>query len=530
MSTLIIARCLKSQKRAQIELLRENKYKNLFSEIEDVVFISTPEGKFLEINAAGIKLFGYSSLDELLALDIAKDLYFDPNDRVNYQEVMKVRGHIKNYEVSFKRKDGKKVIVLETATVIRNEKGQVIAYQGILHDITERRQLENQLNQAQKLESVGLLAGGVAHDFNNILTTIRGYADLMHMDMTESDRNYNSVKYIIDGSRRAEELIRNLLAFSRRQMIEPKIINLNDVINELHSMLKRLITEDISLELYLGDSLNNIKADPTQIQQVLVNLIVNANHAIKMEKNKSKKRNIKIITDETKLSEQIKEQASHGSNGSFILMAVEDSGIGISEPDKEKIFEPFYSTKKEGEGSGLGLSTVYGIVKQNNGVIHLESELNVGTTFEIYWPVCLEDSDENAKMETEIQFNKTGETVLLVEDDSEVRSWIAGALNKLGYKVFEAEDGERALDMVVNDNLIDDIDLLISDIVMPSMNGEELADNIKEMKPSIRIILCSGYAQSRVYEGDKLLQNKYSFLPKPFTIKKLEKTIRTVLQ
>ena len=295
-------------------------------------------------------------------------------------------------------------------------------------------------------------------------------------------------------------------------------------------MLKRLITEEIKLDLSLANDLSNIKADPTQIQQILVNLIVNANHAIKMETNKSKERNIKIITDQTELPEQIKDHSTNSTNGKFILMAVEDSGIGIGDAEKEKIFEPFYSTKKEGEGSGLGLSTVYGIVKQNNGMIHLESEPGVGSIFEIYWPICLEEEEEIRTIESEIKFKNNGETILLVEDDSEVRNFVSGALKTLGYNVFEAEDGERALDMVVNDNLIDKIDLLISDIVMPAMSGEELADNIKAIKPSIKIILCSGYSQTKVYEGGKPVKNKYCFLAKPFSIKKLEKTIRMVLQ
>jgi PAS domain S-box-containing protein len=517
-------------KQVQSELLRERKYKNLFSEIEDVVFISTPGGKFLEINTAGVKLFGYESVQELLQIDIGRDLYFDSQDRANYKETMKIRGHIKNYELKLKRRDGKKITVLETATVIRNENGEIIAYQGILHDITERRQLEQQLSRSQKLESIGLLAGGIAHDFNNILTTIRGYADLILLDKHVSTLHQMQLRNIIDSSKRAEELIRNLLAFSSRQMIEPKIINLNQAIKELHSMISRLIKEDIQFELNLRENLHNIKADPAQIQQILINLVVNANHAIKMEKNKSKRRWIKITTDEKELNGEFAEGRLEGDKGKFVLVAVEDSGIGIDETMKEKIFEPFYTTKKDGEGTGLGLSTVYGIVKQNKGIIRVESEPGIGTIFEIYWPVSSEQQIENTVVETKIQFKQNGETILLVEDDPLVRGWISGALKSLGYNVIEAEDGERALDMVVSENLIDKIDLLVSDVVMPVMSGEELADNIKKIKPSIKIILCSGYTQSRVFEGDKSHQNKYAFLSKPFSIKTLEKTIRAVLQ
>ncbi len=352
----------------------------------------------------------------------------------------------------------------------------------------------------------------------------------MLMDVKESDPHYEQINHIIKGSQRAEELIRNLLAFSRRQMIEPKTIDINQVINELYSMLARLITEDIKLDLSLGKNLKYIKADPTQIKQILVNLVVNANHAIKLDKRKSKKRSIKIITDETELNGQLREIPPENQRGMHILMAVEDTGIGIEDAIREKIFEPFYTTKKDGEGTGLGLSTVYGIVKQNNGFIHLESEPGIGSVFEIYWPVTTDERPDDKIIETKIQFRHTNETILLVEDDAAVRTWISGALKALGYKVIVAEDGERALDMVVNDDLLDSIDLLISDVVMPSVSGEELADNIKSLKPSIKIILCSGYAQTRVFHGEKSTQNKYCFLSKPFTIKELEKTIRSVLQ
>ena len=312
MCAQIITQSFLRRKQAQSELLRERKYKNLFSEIEDVVFISTPEGKFLEINTAGVKLFGYESVQELLQINIGRDLYIHTQDRVNYKETMKIRGHIKNYELKLKSKDGKKITVLETATVVRDEHGEIIAYQGILHDITERRKLEQQLTRSQKLESIGLLAGGMAHDFNNILTTIRGYADLILMDLDEASLHHMEIRNIIDSSKRAEGLIRNLLAFSRRQMIEPKIININQAINELYAMLSRMIKEDIKFELHLGKNLPNIKADPAQIQQILINLIVNANHAIMIDKDRSKKKWIKITTDHRKIDVESDEDHPEG--------------------------------------------------------------------------------------------------------------------------------------------------------------------------------------------------------------------------
>jgi CheY-like chemotaxis protein len=249
-----------------------------------------------------------------------------------------------------------------------------------------------------------------------------------------------------------------------------------------------------------------------------------------VEKNKSKKRIIKIVTAERTFNEELPEQQATGYEGKYILITVEDSGIGMDEKTKQKIFEPFYSTKKEEAGTGLGLSTVYGIVQQNNGVINVESESGIGSIFEIYWPVTAEHKKEDAKIETEIQFKSTGETILLVEDDSHVRKFVCNALKSLGYNIHVAENGERALNMVINDNLSDKIDLVITDVVMPVMSGEELAQNINQINPSIKVILCSGYTDSRIEVGEKSHNNRYHFLSKPFTIKKLEKTIRTVLQ
>jgi two-component system cell cycle sensor histidine kinase/response regulator CckA len=525
----IFAEALGRKRKAQSEVLLEQKFKNLFSRIEDVVFTSTPEGKFLEINSAGAKLFGYASVEEILKINIEQDLYLKPDGRKEFQKAINIRGHLKNFELVLKHKNGKSIIVLETATEIRNEQGEIVAYQGILHDITETRQLEQQLGQAQKLESIGLLAGGVAHDFNNILTTINGYAELMKMDLDPSNRHHKNINNIISSGKRAEKLIRNLLAFSRKQMIEPKIIDINKVIRELHGMLARLITEDIRFELRLGNDLSNVKADPIQIQQILANLVVNAGHAIKERKNKAKKGIIRIITEETILTEEFTNHHPGSREGKYVQITVEDTGSGMTEKTKQKIFEPFYSTKKESIGTGLGLSTVYGIVKQNNCYVNVESELGIGTFFEIYWPVSDKQRSADTLIESKVQFKPSGETIFLVEDDYNVRELIANALKSFGYKVFEAENGERALDQIISNNLINKIDLLISDIVMPEMGGDELAGNIKQLNPRIKILLCSGHSDSRSSVSDKYNRDGYHFLSKPFTLEKLEKTITKIL-
>ncbi len=503
--------------------------RSLFSEIEDVIFISTPDDRFLEINPAGAKLLGYSSVEELMKLNIGQELYVNPNDRKEYKRIMKIKGHVKDYELTLKDKNGKNILVLETATVVRDKYGNITAYQGILRDITYKRQLEQQLFQAKKMESVGLLAGGIAHDFNNILTTISGYAELIQMDMDKSHQNYNDIDNIIKGVKRAENLIRQLLAFSRKQMIEPEVIDINELITELYAMLKRLISEDIQFKLKLKDALSYIKADPIQIQQILVNLIVNANHAIKIQKDKHKGKRINVITDEIILTRESTTQYPGSREGKYVNIEVQDSGIGMGDETKHNIFEPFFSTKNEGEGTGLGLATVYGIVKQNNGYIYVNSQPDMGTTFKIFWPVTDEQKTTESTLESKIEFQPHTETILFVEDDISVRELFCNALKSFGYDVIEAENGRHALEIVQNGSLDKKIDLVISDVVMPEIGGEELAGHLKERNPEIKILLCSGFTDSRISTDELSRKKGYFFLPKPYTIQKLEKTIRSVL-
>ena len=507
----------------------EEKYGHLFTEIEDIVFISTPEGKFIDINPAGAKMFGYSSVKEVKDLNIAETFYKDPKDREKYKKVMQTKGRVKDYDLVIKNRDGEDLFVSETSTAVKDENGVIIAYQGIMRDVTYQRQLEQRLFQAKKMESIGMLAGGVAHDFNNILTTIRGYADLIMMNLNKTDPLFKDVDSIIKGVKRAEDLIRQLLAFSRRQMIEPKIIDINKVISDLHTMLDRLISDDIAFDLKLRDGLAYIKADPVQIQQILVNLVANSNHAIKKQTDKAVGKKIRISTNYVELTSEIKAQYPGAHEGAYIEIEISDTGVGMSEDTKQNIFEPFFSTKKEGEGTGLGLATVYGIVKQNKGFIYIDTNKGEGSTFKIFWPVAEVQKRDETRMDTQLQFEKRSETILFVEDDKDVRTLACQALTTFGYKVIEASNGKEALDRVNKDHLIDKIDLVISDIVMPEMNGEELADHLRELKSDVKILLCSGFTDSRVaMRGTESGKANY-FLPKPYTIKNLEKTIRTIL-
>ncbi len=506
----------------------EQRFRTLFSAIEDVVFISTPEGRFIEINPAGAKLFGYPSVHALYQIDIGKDLYMNIADRQTYLEMIHSKGQIKDYEIAMKRLNGEKIIVQETSTVVRDRNGHITAFQGIIRDVTYKRQLEEQLLQAQKMESIGMLAGGIAHDFNNILTTVHGYAELMQMQMDPSDKFYNNVNSIIKGVKRSEDLIRQLLAFSRRQMIEPKVIELKKEITDLHSMLRRLISEDIRFDLELGDKPLHIKADRIQLQQILVNLVVNANHAIKKTKS-DRSHTIKIIIQELQLTEDTLTRYPGSKEGKFIVIAVNDSGVGMDEQTRRKIFEPFFSTKGEGEGTGLGLATVYGIVKQNNGNIYVESAPGKGTTFKIFWPPSQDSQVTATKIETDVKFKQRSETILFVEDDINVRNLACNGLRAFGYEVFEAANGLDAIEVINRHNLRDRMDVLITDIVMPEMGGEDLAQFVYKLNPEIKILLCSGFSDSRITLDNTSQGNNHAFLAKPYTLKNLEKKIRSLV-
>lgn len=507
----------------------EEKLRMLFTQIKDGMFITTPGGKFLDINPAGVEMFGYSSEAEVLALDLERDLYDDPKEREKFKNILDKKGHVEDFELKLKRKDGDKITVLITATAVRDKRGKVEAYEGIIRNVTERRSLEEQLFQAQKMESIGLLAGGIAHDFNNILTAINGNAELILMKLDPANPLHKHMVSILKGGKRAEDLIRHLLAFSRKQMIKLKVVDINEVINDLYKMLKRLVSEDIHLELKLKDDLKPIKSDDTQLQQILVNLVVNAGHAIKDVKDKNRQKSITIITEEVNISENNKTEHPAELEGEYVIISVVDTGAGMDEETKQKIFDPFFTTKKEGAGTGLGLSTVYGIIKQNLGDIVVESEVGVGTIFKIYWPATETIKQQTTIKESKILFNQHSDKIFIVEDDPDVRTLAAEALKSFGYEVIEAENGVQALQKIQDENLTDKIDLLISDMVMPEMGGEELAEQVREINPKIKILLCSGYTQSRIFFNAQLGDNPYFFITKPYSIQNLQKKIRKIL-
>jgi PAS domain S-box-containing protein len=525
----IFVSVLEQKKSIWLSRKSEDKLGALIERTDDVVFITTPKGKIQEINPAGARLLGYSSVSALLQDKSAQDFYANPEDRKKLQKVLEEKGQVTAYEIMLKRKDGKRITVLETAKAVRDEKGEIIAYEGIMRDVTEQRQLERQLFQAQKMESIGLLAGGIAHDFNNIVTAINGYADMVLMSMNSSHEHYNNIVNILKGGKRAEKLTRQLLAFSRKQIIKPKVTNVNTLITELTKMLNRLIGEDIIFETNLNPDISNIKVDHGQMQQILVNLVVNARDAINEVGINNVERRIVIETNEIVLDEKFVSVHPGSHIGKHVTIAIKDTGIGINEEIKSKVFEPFFTTKEEGRSSGLGLSTVYGIVKQNDGSIYPESTPGKGTTFTIYWPIAGDEKVTEVKEDSSAVAAKRKATVLVVEDDENVRELACSFLTSLGYDVLEAEDGLKAMEIINANDKLSQIDVLLTDIVMPGMRGDELADRIKKKRPEIEIILTSGYTDSDIIQSG-IMNEHYNFLPKPYTIKQMAKKVEKALE
>ncbi|MFZ5515031.1 MAG: response regulator [Candidatus Zhuqueibacterota bacterium] len=425
-----------------------------------------------------------------------------------------------------KRKDG--VLFFEDAVIfpIKNQQGVIINYAAVKRDITSEKLLEEQLLQSQKLEAIGQLAGGIAHDFNNILTAIMGYSEVALMNLNSNDQVYWDVKAIIKAGQKASNLTRQLLTFSRKQIIQPKIIDINRLITDLEKLLYRLISEDIKLKMALSDKIGRIHADPGQIEQVLINLVVNARDAVNHPSIAVTRRNITIETRDVMVDDASLLTHTDMAPGRYLLLSVSDTGIGMIDEIKRKIFEPFFTTKKISQGTGLGLSTVYGIVKQNNATILVDSQVDRGSTFTIYWP-CAESAEPLYDTpEEETPLVGGNERILFVEDDDRVRAFSVKALKSLGYEVIPARDGADALRIVRRKKIT--FDLLITDVVMPEMGGIELAEKLSADRDGFKVLFTSGYLD-RDYTDHDILKEEINFIQKPYRIHSMAKKIREVL-
>ncbi len=429
-------------------------------------------------------------------------------------------------EVASTRKGGELYWEWVSVSSIRSEQGEIARYLVVQEDITHRKELQEQLTQAQKMESIGTLAGGIAHDFNNLLTVINGHAEMCLLCLPRDSEAYGDVAAIQQAGRRAADLTRQLLAFSRKQMYEAKTVDLNQVIGGLDMLLSRLIGEDITIETRLRHEVPPIKADPGQLEQILMNLIVNARDAINEHNGLVAEKQIYIETDRVHVDESRAHEIAELEPGAYVLLMVSDNGAGMSDETQRKIFEPFFTTKGRDKGTGLGLSTVYGIVRQNGGGVEVESEPGMGTTFRIYWPSTLEDNEEDLPAAAKPDTPVGEELVLLVEDDRAVRRFAARALQELGYSVHEADSGGAALDLVSEKGL--QVQLLVTDLVMPGMNGTELASKITEMFPSTRVLFTSGYTEDAIVSSGAVAEG-VNFLAKPYALPDLARKVREAL-
>jgi two-component system cell cycle sensor histidine kinase/response regulator CckA len=522
-AVLVVARDITQQKKAE-EALRqaEQKYRSMVEDAIVGIFQSSPEGRYLSVNPAMARMLGYDSPDELIAsiTDIGRQVYVDPRRRKEFGNLLEKQGVVRNFECQVYRKDGSQMWFSANARAILKD-GVVVSYEGMNEDITERKLLEGQLLQAQKMEAVGLLAGGVAHDFNNTLGVITGYGDLLQESLPEDDPARRYAEEIRKAAHRAATLTRQLLAFSRKQVIQPVVLDLNSVILDMDKMLRRLIGENIEIMIARDPSPARVKADPGQIEQILMNLAVNARDAMPQGGK------IFINTADVQVDESYVRRHRYFKPGRYVTLTFSDTGHGMDQETRARIFEPFFTTKEIGKGTGLGLSTVYGIVKQNEGYIRVYSEPGKGCTFKIFLPQV----EENIQIPIaaplpDTPARATG-TILVVEDEPALRTLVRNCLESHGYTVLEAGDGNAA--MLAADQHPSPIHLLLTDVIMPGMSGHELANQLLARRPEVKVVYMSGYAGDLIAQYG-VLDPATVLLEKPFSLQALLSKVHQALQ
>jgi len=510
------------------------------------IIITDLEGKIEYVNPAFEEITGYRFTE----VKGKKPAFLQSGQHSDsfYQELWQKISTGQNWEGVFtnRKKDGSLYYERSIIFPVKDQAGNIINFAAAKQDITKERELEHQLRQTQKMDSIGLLAGGIAHDFNNQLTIINGYTELAFQNIDPDNPLYNDLETILEAGQKAQNLTSQLLAFSRRQPHTPKIVDLNQTLTAMGKMIRRLIGEDITIQTRLTENLPHILADTSQIEQILINLVVNARDALLAVKDNGRQKTITIETRsalaETDLSANFlpctDQQPSHRQ---YIEFSVADNGIGMDETTQQRIFEPFFTTKEKFKGTGLGLSIIYGIVKQNNGIIQIRSALGQGTTFYIYWPVAKKQEKELTHKYHPPKNRQGNETILLIEDEKAVRQFSKKTLASLGYTVYTAENGQVAIKQLQQGL---QVDLIITDIIMPVMNGWEFTIEAKKIYPEQKIIYLSGYAEDYLSEarpsGDKTTDNnkmagnmiagdEIELISKPFSIGELVTAVRKVL-
>jgi two-component system cell cycle sensor histidine kinase/response regulator CckA len=512
------------------EALRESEER--FRQIYDETPIGYHEldtgGRIIRVNRTELEMLGYT-VEEMLGQPVWKFVLEDETTR--HVVMAKITGDVsfhETFERTYWRKDGTTLPVLVKDRVIRDKGGQIIGIRSTVEDITERRRSEEalrkseeQLRQWQKVEAIGRLAGGIAHDFNNLLMTIKGCSEILLQECDAQDPRREEAEEIQKAAERATSLTRQLLAFGRRQILQPQVLNLNKVVANMNKMLQRVIGEDIQLLTVLEPKLGPMKVDPGQIEQVIMNLAVNARDAM------PRGGKLTIETANVLLDEDYAQRHVSVKPGSYVMLAVSDNGCGMDKETQSHLFEPFFTTKEKGKGTGLGLSTVYGIVKQSGGNIWAYSEVGQGTTFKIYLPMVIQAVKEKYEPVERRRISTRGkETILVVEDEKAVRKMIRKTLQNKGYTVLEAQHGQEALD--VCEHYSGPIHLMVTDVVMPQMSGKELAEKLAPSRREMQVLYMSGYPDNSIVQHG-VLESGTEFLQKPFTLNTLEAKVRKLL-
>jgi two-component system, cell cycle sensor histidine kinase and response regulator CckA len=518
---IIVNRDVTERKRAEEALRRsETGFRSVVEDAPYGIYRASTAGRFLQVNPALQKMLGYESTEELLSKDLPAEIFGHSEEYQRLTELLTRTEEIKDLEMDWKRKDTTPITVRCSGRRVSDENGAFAYFEAFAEDVTEKRILERQLRMAQKMEAIGRLSGGIAHDFNNLLGVIIGYSRVLKRELGPNNPLAEHALEIEKAGQRAASLTKQLLAFSRQQVLSPAVLNLNTLASDMEKMLPQLLGEDIEVSLLLDPELGNVKADQSQIEQVIMNLAVNARDAMPMGGK------LKIETSNAELDQTYVRSHPGSKLGSFVLLAVTDTGTGMDAATLTHIFEPFFTTKELGKGTGLGLATVYGIVKQSNGYIGLESVVGRGTSFQIYLPRHAgEPVVDDLKADSPENLRGT-ETILLVEDSEPLRKLAKTFLESRGFRVLSAESGEDALQ--VASRFGGTFDLLLTDVVMPGINGRILAENLLLRQPGMKVLYMSGYTDSFI-AGHGVLDPGIHLLHKPFIEEVLIRKVREVI-
>jgi two-component system, cell cycle sensor histidine kinase and response regulator CckA len=516
-----VSRDVTDQKKAEEELRLRDRAIQAVSQGIIITDATDPENPIIYSSAGFERITGFSP-DEVLGRN-CKFLQGEGSDPATVAEIREAIAQRRpcSLEILNYRKDGTPFWNHLTISPVFDKAGNLANFVGVQEDVTERRLLEEQLRQSQKMEAFGQLAGGVAHDFNNLLIVILGFSERLLRTLPEDDPNRSAVKEINNAGKRAAALTEQMLAFSRQTVLAPKVLDLNAAIRDIVNILRRLIGEDIELEIKLDDSIDHVRVDPSHFGQVLMNLTINARDAMPLGGS------LAIETASVTLDGGPNGHPGELEPGEYVVLKVSDTGCGIPPEIASRIFEPFFTTKTVGKGTGLGLAVVHGIVKQSGGDIQVESEADLGTTFKIYFPAVKDEYAEVAvPVEETAPDTANSETILLVEDEESVRAFTVMALEAEGYKVLSAANGREALDIAKENS--GGISLMITDVIMPGIDGPKLAELLSETAPNVKVLFISGYTSDAVLRHG-LEENSVAFLQKPFTPAQLAARVRSVL-